>query len=1564
MSAHVADDAVPGTTIRFFLSSTFADFQVERNVLQKWVFPQLRKLCAASGFRLQPIDLRWGVSEAAGTDRQTLGICFDELERCRALSPDFFLLIQLGERYGSYILPPQVPRSLVDRLLPHLAPEERSTFETLYRLDENAVPPEYVLLRAEGLQDAADEALRLVLVRASAQAGLAEGDRLLFEGSATHREIQRGLLGELRELGEAPGARREAGVLCVVRTFAGPPVGATVATYAAQDTDQADRVHQLTKAVLDRLPAEQVQHYEVVWDGERGPTFNEEALAAVYLGLLRPKLEAVIAARTAAREAAQASGRSAALLTNATFETERLAHFVGRDEPLAALDSYLATPATVPVVLAGPGGSGKSTLLARVAEQIRAAWPDAVVLVRYVGVTPGAEGVRTLLDGLRADLAAAYRQEIEPVQEEFERARAFREALSWAMSERPLVLVVDALDQLGPPPVPLDWLPETLPPHVHLIVSLLDEPDRPELATLLARRPEPQLVMLATMPVAEGDALLARWLAEARRTLQPTQHATVLAAFAQEGRPLYLRLAFEEAHRWRSFDDIAALPPLEPTIVGLVTARFRRLERRDAHGLGLTSHSLGLLRAAKNGLAEDELLAVLSRDAPVRRDLHRQSPSSPPITPDLPLPAALWARLYADLGSYLTEREADGARLLTYYHRQLADVAASLYLHAADGRGRRRDLARYFDAQPLLEGSQPNRRKLSELPTQQAAGGFTTELLHTLTDVSFLEQKIAYQRSAGALDDLALAPEDATLSDIAAAVRLGAHTLDSVPDQTESQFRGRLPEAVRDSLHDPPDRRRLRLDSPSLAPVGGPLVRTMKGHTRVVSDCVFSPDGRLALSAVGGSGLRLWDVATGQTVRELEAGWTPCAFSPDGQMVLSAGGEGSGEPLWDVASGKIVRELEWDTGGENGLIWENIHRGFTFIFSPDGRLVLAVAVGGVGLWDVASGHRFCLLEGATTPYAFSPDGRLVLCTVAKDEKTMRLWDVARGKTVRVLKGHTDWVNAVAFSPDGRLALSASSDRTLRLWDVARGKTVRVLKGHISSVRSCAFSPDGRLVLSGTYGKWGLSGPEDAVHLWDVARGKTVHVLAGSRAPCAFSPDGRLVLSIADDHDSAVQLWDAANAQMVCTLQEGRSPFAFSPDAQLVLTASDDETMLLWDVANAQKARARRRHTRMVRVCAFSPDGRLVISASDEGGSLWLWDVASGETVHELAGHTGAVQDCAFSPDGRMALTASDDNTLRLWNVASGQTVHVLRGHTSYVLACAFSPDGRLALSCGAGGDNTLRLWNVASGQTVHVLRGHTRPVVDCAFSPDGRLALSASFDSTLRVWDVASGETVRTLAGHTDILEGCAFSPDGRLALSAATDRTLRVWDVASGQCLRILAGHTPGVYVDACVFSPDGRLALSCGAGNDYNLRLWDVTSGETLHTFAGHTGRVNAWALSPDGRLALSAGDDYTLRLWDVASGSELARFNADASLHCCAYSPCEGRVVAGDYHGAVYILSVLGFEDSSPLPLSVLQPVSTSVSPESAPELPQPPAPVSAETAEKRKSMRRRWLFGRRR
>jgi WD40 repeat protein len=106
------------------------------------------------------------------------------------------------------------------------------------------------------------------------------------------------------------------------------------------------------------------------------------------------------------------------------------------------------------------------------------------------------------------------------------------------------------------------------------------------------------------------------------------------------------------------------------------------------------------------------------------------------------------------------------------------------------------------------------------------------------------------------------------------------------------------------------------------------------------------------------------------------------------------------------------------------------------------------------------------------------DGRRLAS--ASSDRTVRLWDARTGAAHRTLEGHTDGVNAVAFSPDSRRLASASGDETVRLWDARTGAAHRTLEGHSGSVRAVAFSPDGRRLAS-------ASGDE-TVRLWDASTG--------------------------------------------------------------------------------------------------------------------------------------------------------------------------------------------------------------------------------------------------------------------------------------------------------------------------------------------------------------------------------------------------------------------------------------------------------------------------------------------
>jgi len=155
---------------RVFVSSTFSDMKAERNALQERLWPRLRELCMQHGCRFQAIDLRWGVSEEAALDQQTMPVCLEEIRRCQRITPRPNFIVLLGQRKG------------------------------WYRRDDNALPAEYVLSPREGRYEdgeawgGVEAQLRAALLRAVEQVGLPQEARLKYEASATEQEIVKGAL--------------------------------------------------------------------------------------------------------------------------------------------------------------------------------------------------------------------------------------------------------------------------------------------------------------------------------------------------------------------------------------------------------------------------------------------------------------------------------------------------------------------------------------------------------------------------------------------------------------------------------------------------------------------------------------------------------------------------------------------------------------------------------------------------------------------------------------------------------------------------------------------------------------------------------------------------------------------------------------------------------------------------------------------------------------------------------------------------------------------------------------------------------------------------------------------------------------------------------------------------------------------------------------------------------------------------------------------------------------------------------------------------------------------------
>jgi WD40 repeat protein len=587
-------------------------------------------------------------------------------------------------------------------------------------------------------------------------------------------------------------------------------------------------------------------------------------------------------------------------------------------------------------------------------------------------------------------------------------------------------------------------------------------------------------------------------------------------------------------------------------------------------------------------------------------------------------------------------------------------------------------------------------------------------------------------------------------------------------------------------------------------------------HWAHVYSVVYSPDGTLIASAGQDRVIRLWDAQTMQARGELPGhpGWVrSLAYAHDGRLLP---GDSLGTVcIWDVKARRKLRQLD-------------LHPGRIYVnwgFTADGRYALSGGADQVmRLWDLEAGTEvrvFAKQPAAIQRVAFSPDGRQALA--GTDDGSLLLWDVGSGAKIRTLQGHTGQITAVAFSPDGTRALSGSGsvmkndkptterDGSVRLWDLRKGEEIRRYKGAQRVTYAMAFSPDGRGALTGGHG---------GVCLLDLQKEAAPRWFQGSKKEVfslAYSQDGRRAIS--GSMDNTVRQFDLETGKELGAsgLTEVHR-LAVSPDGQHALSCGPLETSVrLWDLTSGRELR--RFENAGVVSAAFSPDGRLVLSGGV--GRAWLWEMASAKEVRSLDHGPGWVFAVAFSGDGRRALTGSGagSQAVRLWALEDGRELRRFEGHTGDVRSVALLPDGKRVLS--GSEDKTLRLWEIATGKELRRFAGHKAAIYAVALSPDGHTAYSAGAEGTIRAWDLGGGpsEEREFFKLHTDQVWSLALSPDGSLLASSGIDGRVILWDVTTGDSVR--EWQLPGG-VFAVAFAPDGRHLLTGNAnGTAYLLRL-----------------------------------------------------------------------------------------------------------------------------------------------
>ncbi|MEA5528531.1 serine/threonine-protein kinase [Dolichospermum sp. UHCC 0684] len=305
------------------------------------------------------------------------------------------------------------------------------------------------------------------------------------------------------------------------------------------------------------------------------------------------------------------------------------------------------------------------------------------------------------------------------------------------------------------------------------------------------------------------------------------------------------------------------------------------------------------------------------------------------------------------------------------------------------------------------------------------------------------------------------------------------------------------------------------------------------------------------------------------------------------------------------------------------------------------------------LVNTFSGHKSKVLS-----VVMSPNGKLIIssgdCEKSSNSQchNIKLWDVITGKEITSLQGHSQNVNAVAITANGKTLVSGSDDKTIKIWNLETNQLIHTLKSHTDAIHSLAISSDGKNLVSASDDK--------TIKIWNLTTGRLIRTLIGHKywvRSVDISPDGVTLAS--GSFDKTIKLWNINQEEPIQTLSTSSQTViavAFSPNGKILASSSRNRTIKLWNLQTLKEIRTLMVEDNSVNTIAFSPDGKILASAGRNisGEQIYhtikLWNVATGEEMLTLTGHSNAVISLAFSADGKFLVSGGEDNLIKIWQI--------------------------------------------------------------------------------------------------------------------------------------------------------------------------------------------------------------------------------------------------------------------------------------------------------------------------
>ncbi|CAF1250551.1 unnamed protein product [Rotaria magnacalcarata] len=629
---------------------------------------------------------------------------------------------------------------------------------------------------------------------------------------------------------------------------------------------------------------------------------------------------------------------------------------------------------------------------------------------------------------------------------------------------------------------------------------------------------------------------------------------------------------------------------------------------------------------------------------------------------------------------------------------------------------------------------------------------------------------------------------------------------------------------------------------------------SIEGFAEPIRCLAVSPSGMFLAAGSADCLVRLYNTSTARLLKLFAGHAAPIsAVCFAGNDRLVSGSNDGGLSIWDVSNGHRLNIL---TPTHNKRVSElcSNQRGTQFASASWDSYVR--------IWDLQKGRQETEIRLHPKPVstvAFHPDG-FMLVTGCWDG-IVRQWNVANGQRKSVMRGHLSSIKTVAYSADGRYIASCSIDGECRLWNALTGSQVGLISARISSIY---FSPNGSTLAS--------AGNDGRVRVFSSTIGQCQMIISnetwGSVSNIIIHPEGEYI--IAGYHSGSIRIFDIQNGTTEQELHyhQGRiHRLGFAPSSgNILISASGDSNSRIYDLKDLGlrtdlriQTATLKGHTAAVLSCAI---GKMkVIATGSEDATVCIYVISqyfersSYEPAQILTEHRTPVTGIAFNNETNQLISASRDGQVHIWAISRYSTKYVValsntlaHCHADWINDIALSNTNN-GLLVTASNDNTLKIWN-----TIPKVAKTDDDSMEVASAnvEEARVTLRGSLDNTVRVWS-HKGTEITCLRGHTEKVTSC----DLWVKLKGVDHKNEKDADSNWGNIVeeqeRELSRTTHTV---------DTMLVVS--ASEDGSIRIWRPTDPEQRCVYDAHAQPLNDIVISNESILTSSL--DKTVRSWQI--------------------------------------------------------------------------------------------------